>query len=326
MRFASSFAFFLSLAALACGGRSGDDAGLHEARWVEPPPPPVVDAAAGPQTLATSAGAPLMRLAVDTKNAYFTGYQGGTVSEISLTTGARIDLATGRSYPYGIAVDASHVYWTDYEGATLERAPIGGGTVEAIGTTAFPNDLAFVGAHLYAGTASGVVEVPAAWGAAPPVLVTPGDVQSIAASSSAIVWCSSDHGTISQLAFARAAPLTLASQQTTPMRVAVDDTTAYWVAGEYGVDAVVSAPLGGGPTTVLSSTQNWVVDIAVDASGVYWTDVNLGTVTKLARGATQPIVIAANERGPWAIALDATSVYWTTLGDGVTGEVRRLAK
>jgi hypothetical protein len=54
--------------------------------------------------------------------------------------------------------------------------------------------------------------------------------------------------------------------------------------------------------------------------------VNLGTVTKLARGATQPIVIAANERGPWAIALDATSVYWTTLGDGVTGEVRRLAK
>jgi hypothetical protein len=302
--------------------------GTVDSTDASPPPVPTGTVESkGSTTIATATGAPFLGLAVDAANVYFTSYTAtGTVSQVSLTTGVRVDLATGNNYPIGVVADASHVYWASYEGGTVSRAPIGGGMVESLGTVAYPGDLAFVGNRLFAGTVAGVAEIFPS-GAAPSLLYSD-FAEGMAASPSAIVWCNFDDGNIFELASAQAAPRVIATGQTSPVYVAVDDTTAYWASsvGENG-NAVLSAPLDGGAATVLSSNQRVVGGIVADASGVYWTDMGLGTITRVARGTTSPVVIATGETVPWAITLDPTYIYWTAEDeDGVTGKVRRMPK
>jgi hypothetical protein len=116
------------------------------------------------------------------------------------------------------------------------------------------------------------------------------------------------------------------------------------VAGEPDGDYVY---FGGGqyvyrcPSTGCASTSSptpWVIhqgdvqDIAVDSSGVYWTDDSQNTVMTCPLGPTceSPRTIATNIGGPFRVTTDSTFVYWT-LGDGICdgGQcalVQRVAK
>jgi sugar lactone lactonase YvrE len=73
--------------------------------------------------------------------------------------------------------------------------------------------------------------------------------------------------------------------------------------------------------------------IAVDESGVYWTNLRRikGSVMRLSPGEETAVVVAADQAGPSVVALDATHVYWSDLklpAGGVASEssIRRRDK
>ncbi len=74
-------------------------------------------------------------------------------------------------------------------------------------------------------------------------------------------------------------PTTLASGQDNPGNMVVDDTSVYW-ANNSTPGAIVKVPIAGGaPITLAAGVEPW--GIAVDATSVYWTSPNNGTVMKL---------------------------------------------
>jgi hypothetical protein len=92
----------------------------------------------------------------------------------------------------------------------------------------------------------------------------------------------------------------------------------------------------GGPTVIAANQANPFA-IAVDATGVYWTnagDASLpsnGTVNRCAVGGCPqgPVLLATHQSVPIQIALDATYVVWLNSEDGDTGdpgEIMRAVK
>jgi len=50
------------------------------------------------------------------------------------------------------------------------------------------------------------------------------------------------------------------------------------------VTRVMKAPIaGGGPTVVVAAAQRRATDVAVDATSIYWTDTDAGTIMKIAK-------------------------------------------
>jgi hypothetical protein len=66
----------------------------------------------------------------------------------------------------------------------------------------------------------------------------------------------------------------------------------------------------------LASGQGQTVGIALDATHVYWTSSNNGTVTKVSKGGGTPTTLASGISAPFGIAVDSTSVYWVANSGG----------
>jgi len=98
----------------------------------------------------------------------------------------------------------------------------------------------------------------------------------------------------------------------------------YWIAGDsaglYGT--INKAPIGGGSAITLATGQMAPASIAVDATGVYWTNMRGGVMRMPLAGG--PAVVLGGGPQPYPLALDATHAYWAGVGN--PGSVMKVPK
>ena len=117
----------------------------------------------------------------------------------------------------------------------------------------------------------------------------------------------------------------LASEQFSPVGVAVAPTGVYWTNSARGIartGSVVTVPLCGGAPRTIASGRNGPSGIALDGLGVFWGETGSGSPDAAAPGGvvSAPLGAASDSDGPmviasaeWAsgfVALDAANVYW----------------
>lgn len=103
-----------------------------------------------------------------------------------------------------------------------------------------------------------------------------GGPQDLAVDATHVIWVADD-GSVRRLARASAGgtPEVLATGQPSPRRIALDGERAFFTCGDGSVRAV---PLSGGDVTIVATEQAGATGIAVDGTGVYWTNRVAGTV------------------------------------------------
>ncbi len=191
-------------------------------------------------------------------------------------------LASGQDGPMGIEVDSSEIYWTVY-GKVLILSKYGGSSTVIVSGQNYPTDIVMHHTWDPAGSVT----------------------------SSTLFWTDDPAGTIMKQPAGFASSI-VASGQTHPSRIAVDETNVYWTdASSSG--AVMKMPLAGGDPVVLASGQNTPLGIIVLFEELYWTNSNAsGMVMRMPTdGSSPPAILASGQDGPWGIATDGSYIYWT---------------
>jgi hypothetical protein len=110
--------------------------------------------------------------------------------------------------------------------------------------------------------------------------------------------------------------------------VAVDDRYVYWTQEYDATSAPASGSihrtaLAGGPDETLATGQLNPVQVALDASGVYWINLGTpgrdctsrdGTLVRLAPGSMSPVTLMTGLQGPGPITAHGGNVYLATEG------------
>ena len=92
------------------------------------------------------------------------------------------------------------------------------------------------------------------------------------------VYYTTTAGTLARIPVGGGTPTTLATGAGAALQLAVDADRVYFV----GPDGLAAVPIEGGAVTTLAPGSS-PAGIAVDAHDVYWTDVDAGTVMKVAK-------------------------------------------
>jgi hypothetical protein len=103
-------------------------------------------------------------------------------------------------------------------------------------------------------------------------------------------------------------PAVLASGQKEPRGIALFGEHVYWVTASGAVMRV--GRTGGAPEQLAAGTK--MVSIAVDATGVFFTDEGAGKVSMVPLAGGAVVDLASGEPSPWGIALDGTNAYYST--------------
>lgn len=185
-------------------------------------------------------------------------------------------LASGQNGGFGPVRGADALYWLNGGDGTVVRLALGGGAPVVLASgQVHPTHLAVDATHVY-------------W-------TTGGDL-------------GDGGGTVMKVPIAGGAPITLANA-TLPWAVAVDASNVYFSA--VTPDAIQKTPLAGGAPVVLATSNGSPHAIAVDSSGVYWTQP--GSVRRVALAGGPPeVLLDLNLNQTDGIALDATTIYFTT--------------
>jgi hypothetical protein len=127
------------------------------------------------------------------------------------------------------------------------------------------------------------------------------------------------NGTVARCGVTSCTPSPIASAQSTPIRIALDGAgTPFWTAFGTGTAADGSVwTLNGGAPARIVSNRFGPEGIVVDASFVYWAELDGNDLARYARGTGTPSPFGGTQSGPVNVVLDgAGAAYWTSSGDG----------
>jgi hypothetical protein len=137
-------------------------------------------------------------------------------------------------------------------------------------------------------------------------------------------------------------PSILTTGGTYPLGLAEYGANLYWTMqgdanGELGSGApfdggvhgqIVSMPKDGSSApTVVAGDLGQPLFVAVDGSGVYWTDSLTATVMALPAGSTVPVALATSLVQPYSLTIDGNNLYFSTIGvTDADGTIQRVPK
>jgi hypothetical protein len=132
------------------------------------------------------------------------------------------------------------------------------------------------------------------------------------------------NGAVMQANLDGTSPVTLASAQEQPRALAVQDGFVFW--GNYAATgALRKVPVGGGATVDVLALAPAVVEVAVDASYLWWTrepdDIQRIPITGVPEGGMEDLLTG----NPLAngITVDAANMYWVNAQDGYVKKADR---
>ncbi|HEY1696237.1 MAG TPA: hypothetical protein VGG39_28920 [Polyangiaceae bacterium] len=275
-------------------------------------------------------------IAVDVTSVYWTNgghaLGVGAVMKVPLYGGSPTTLATSTSDPSSIAVDATSVYWTDL-GGSLRKVPLDGGVPTSLATgLQGPTGVVVSGEEVYwanGGTASNNGSVDAITtdgGTMSAIAVSQDFPAGVAVYENQVYWTNSAGPTGScnppavpgGSVWSTTSGTAIAFHQSVPTGIAVSAAGVFFINSGFSGScaAVAKIPLGfqaGGDPTLLA-TGTVPAAMTIDATDVYWTDSQVGTVLKVSQTGGTPTTLGTGLGSPSAIAVDTTSVYVATSG------------
>ncbi len=110
----------------------------------------------------------------------------------------------------------------------------------------------------------------------------------------------------------QAPPRALATGQTNPRTLTLDDTHVYWVEGSQG--AITRVPKTGGVPEVLATGQAGAGGLAIDAANVYWTNTAAGSLHTIPKAGGEMTTVASGLSEPRFVAVDAAAIFYESGG------------
>jgi len=259
-----------------------------------------------PTLLASGLGAP-HGILVDPTSVYVANHGGINVQVMSNVDGTGLkNLASSQFYPDRLASDGTTLYWSN------DSDPVGS-----------VNYIAITGTQSYIAAR----DLPLPYGVVTHggylFITTTDSVNNSGGGCATDAWVHSvlrcpNPGCYVNACATSGGPTVLASQQATPMGIAVDATNVYWANSTGGTVMYCPQPnCTGGPQTFAQGLGTpW--EVASDGSAVYFTDRTgklLACATSGCGGA--PGLLASGLDDPLLIAIDSGAVYFTEYAGGV---------
>jgi hypothetical protein len=329
---------------LACGART--DLGGHVELWpvdaassddvtdapIDTPVDAVVtECVAQATTTLTTVSGIIDELALDAGFVYF--HTGDGVWRVPKGGGKSVLVApkSSQGWPRTFAVDDFGITWQKIAsgGATTDiyRVPKHGGAVTALATLSgqFWGCISIPNGAVYVWNDTLLDEVDAQ-GAVTPIGPLPTATNDMVFDGSATYLVASG-GVYREQGGAFQA---VANAGAYGLYLVVDATDVYFEVGDSaGNRTLARAPkTGGTPTTLLTTSNYAIAELALDASHLYVVQRTQDTVLRMNKDGTAQVTIgtAAPNEGAIGVAVDDTCVYWGSVSSGTTTYIDAVAK
>lgn len=236
-----------------------------------------------------------------------TGGSGGSVCGAEPTP-----LVTGLVSAFVLALDATHVYWTDAATHEVGKTPLTGGTPQVLAVGNWTNSYGIaVGAENVYWTAmdGGVRAVPKNGGT--PTLLAQGQgfPDDVVLDAKGIYYGGVD--AIMTIPYG-GPPAVVAVTDPWADPLTLDANNLYWISPAVSPFILRTAPKTGGAVTDLATADGYVVDIAANATDVYWTTQS-GSLQMVSKQGSSAVTLASHVEyeAAWKVVLDDTHVYWS---------------
>jgi sugar lactone lactonase YvrE len=140
-----------------------------------------------------------------------------------------------------------------------------------------------------------------------------------------LYWSSFTGGTVSEASLDGTSPQTMIIGQNYPAGMAVYGSHIYWI--DKGNGTINQADLEGTHGQTIITVPYFPigpVGLAVDSSGIYWTNQGpgmvSGTVNEANLDGTNPHTIITGQDNPNGVAIKSSHIYWTDTGSGTISE------
>lgn len=217
-------------------------------------------------------------LAVDTSAVYWTSdaYPGGSLMKLPKSGGAAVALATTSRSPFGLALDSSNVYWGE-----VANSP----------------------------DAGAILSLPLGVDGGAPSFLAPEGATALVVTGSTLCFATSD--VVGCMPVTGGTPTILNTVQSGWVyAMAADATNVYWTLNATN-GAVFSAPIAGGPVTLLVAHTDRPLGIAVDANNVYWAGNGTDTLNAMPIGGGPVTTIATGPGYPSYVTIDSGYLFWS---------------